>query len=307
MNGYRNLGSTMKYLRIIILITAILGNTGCMESPAYGKSVEDIFSSKEAQDLARASCEGDSGELSRLISMGVDVNAVGLHNVTPLIWALTCNGLEFPDIQAAQWQKSQSRTIKAVDPDFLAGLKVLLAAGADSNQMIDGDFGPIYPGGEGYYIDHYTPVLIAAEFHQASVLKLLLQNGGNPNAADGDNEHTALGVAFNRGYFLDLSPQMAPFDSRQWENFYLLLDAGADPSIMTINGGNVVVTAAMNRVDVAHNILKKYKYSGDLEEIARILINRIEVGFPDHDRRKLLEFLKIKKNVNIDAIWRELR
>jgi ankyrin repeat protein len=295
----------MKFCRILIFVAALFGNAGCMERSAYGKTVEDIFSTPDTQNLARAACNGDSEEVDRLIAKGADVTDIGLFKVTPLIWALTCKDIEFPDILASRVEHSSSQVMEPVEPDYLAGLKSLLAAGANANQMIDGDFGPIYPGGDGYWIDHYTPVLIAAEFHQAPVLQLLLQYGGDPNAVDGNNEHTALSLAFDRARWLDLGTQMAPFDKRQWESFYFLLSNGAEPSSPTASRGNVIRYATMNRPDIAYDVVKKYGYSGNLDEIASIMISAIRAGFPDEDRRKFLDFLKTEKNVDIDMIWRE--
>jgi hypothetical protein len=100
---------------------------------------------------------------------------------------------------------------------------------------------------------------------------------------------------------------MAPFDKRQWESFYLLLDAGAEPGKKMANGSSVTIYATMNRPDIAHEVVKKYGYSGDLDDIAWILISAIEVGLPEEERRNFLIFLETERNVDVNAVWKAVR
>jgi hypothetical protein len=281
--------------RFVIVFLCFVANPGCARADEPQISAQAIFADDAAEELASAACSGDFNRVQNLVAGGTDVNSVGRFGVTPLIWALTCRGLQFNDMLANEVAEAGFRpTIEAYDSGYLSSLSVLLKAGANPNVLINGDYGPIYPGGDGFWIDRYSPVLIAAEFHQPEVLALLLENGG---------ETTALILGYERGAWLDLSPQMSPFDQRQWRNMYLLLEAGAQPDHSVGNRYDVVEMASMNRPKIAEEILKRYQYTGDYEVIVYHLLERTRAGFPgEEDRRSLLNFLKVEKNVDIESI-----
>ena len=234
--------------------------------------------------------------------------------MTPLIWALTCEGIELPsDLSNRIAASGRVPAVKPVAPDYLNALAVLLKAGADPNRLVDGAYGPVYPGTRNPVLDGYSPVLIAAEFGPAPVLRVLLAHGGDPNARtrirEGfDDRHTALSLAYDRGYWLALSKDLAPFDERQFANVFVLLDAGADPALDTGNGWNVLETAAMHRPGFVLGVLRKYPYSGGYDTIAYHAIDRIEQEHPGAaDARALLDYLRREKGVDVDARWAEYR
>ena len=262
----------------------------------------------QARTLAEAACAGDTAQVERLIADGAPVDQVGQYGVTPLIWALSCDGIEQPsDLSTRIAATGRVPAIKPVRPDYLNALTALLKAGADPNRLVDGAFGPVYPGTRNPVLDGYSPVLIAAEFRQAPVLRALLTHGGDPNARarvrEGfDDRSTALSVAYARGSWLAMSKDLAPFDDRQFENFFVLLDAGADPAQDIGNGHNVLEHAAMGRPGIVLIVLRKYRYTGNFDVITYFAMNRIEMKYNDgKDSRELLDFLRTKKGVNIDA------
>ncbi len=90
----------------------------------------------------------------------------------------------------------------------VSGVKALLENGADPNYTIG---------------DNYNPVSIAASIdQQPALLKAVVKAGGDVNAVSGSYEATALMTAFKRGV-----------DTDNWENYYYLLDAGADVNQLT--------------------------------------------------------------------------
>lgn len=302
----------MRPLLVVLGALALVGNA--VPNWQVVQPASEIFANPQTRTLAEAACAGDTAQVKRLIADGAPVDEAGQYGVTPLIWALTCDGIELPsDLSNRIAATGRVPTIKPVRPDYLNVLSILLQAGADPNRLVDGAFGPVYPGTRNPVLDGYSPVLIAAEFRPAPVLRVLLAHGGDSNARarirEGFDDHkTALSVAYARGDWQALSKDLPPFDDRQFENFFVLLDAGADPSQDTGNGHNVLEHAAMRRPGIVLIVLRKYRYTGGFDAITDFAMNRIEMKYDDgKDSRELLDFLRTEKGVNIDAAWSAFR
>lgn len=302
------LDRSVKMFVASISLLAALSSSACAAKSFHGNTVESLFSDDVTQRLASAACKGDAAEVDRLIAGGARANDVGKFGVTPLIWALTCDGIALPSVLGERVASTGIvRPLRGGDPEFLAGLVTLLKSGGNPNQVVNGNFGPTHPGTTNYVIDGYTPVLIAAEFREVEILTVLLKYGGDPNARDSSRQHTALSRAFDRGFWLDLGPQMAPYDRRQWANFYALLDAKADLDQEIANGSNIVEKAVLSRPDIALDVLRRYRYDGAFDAVADYAIQSIEAGFPDQDRRALLNFLKTEKRFDVDTRWKQYK
>ncbi|MEO0908149.1 MAG: hypothetical protein AAFY07_11555 [Pseudomonadota bacterium] len=298
-------------MRISFLFAALLLGQSCdlvagrIEidgGPGY--EVHEIFDEVGAASLASAACEGDIAELERMVASGAEVDKPGRFEVTALTWALTCDGLHFnPYRDRAGYSYSSKGQLqdKRDSTEFSASIRLLLASGADPNHKIEGDYGPIEPYSHEYYIDGYSPLLIAAEFHDSEILSLLLEFGGNPNAIDTTNDVSALTAAFDRGYWLDGNPGGLASDPRAWDNLYVLLGAGADLTSSPDGYLNVVELAALRRNDILQHLLENYEYSGDIDMIVSFLEAHIEVGYPDQERKKeILRFLAENKGAQVD-------
>lgn len=283
----------------------MLASAGCENSSLPASDTPQVFEGESDTRVATAVCNGDVETVEELITEAKEIDAVGEFGVTPLIWALTCHGLEFNDMKADEFIRTgRAPAIGKPDPRYMASIEALLKAGANPNAMIDGDFGPAYPGAYRSWIDGYSPVLIAAEFHEPDVLALLLEYGGDPNAMHGEGETSALLLAFSRGRWLDLGPQMVPFDERHWRNMFLLLDAGARLELAPEDQLNVVEMASLNRVGMAAQLLKTYPYTGDFEIIVSNLYSALEMDYPgQQERRELLTYLRDKRGIDTDEIW----
>ena len=101
--------------------------------PAILKPLEAMFPDQQAQALAKAAGKGNLLKLEELASQGVDVNARGWQNATPLLWAL---------------HKSNLR-----------GFRKLLELGADPNILFD----------DGGAVMHWAARLEDAAFLQAAL------------------------------------------------------------------------------------------------------------------------------------------
>lgn len=107
----------------------------------------------------------------------------------------------------------------ALSCNNVEGMKALLDAGADPNHKVK---------------NNLNPVSIAATYIQSTkFLEVLIAAGGNVNAVSGNYEETALMKAFMMGH-----------NTGNWNNYYYLLDAGADINQITNNGYSVGFRAA---------------------------------------------------------------
>lgn len=129
----------------------------------------------------------------------------------------------------------------ALDCRNLAGVEALLRMGADANQSTGGRGG-------------YTPVLVAASVEDPAFLRLLLQHGGDPNSRYEGDGATALDRAFQRG-----------LEGEAWENWNILLEAGADINVAYRGEHGTIATFAanLNRFDKVVELLER-GYSHDL-------------------------------------------
>jgi ankyrin repeat protein len=302
----------VKVMQPLILATisfCFVAQSACVAHPVNDLTVAEVFSDQNARRLASAACDGDSEQVAELVANGTAVDAEGRFGVTPLIWTLTCRGLEFNDFIANRAALAGVPIVlSTVDSAHLSAIAALLEAGADPNKKIDGPFGPIYPGSTTPWLDGYSPVLIAAEFHETDVLRLLLGSGGDPQAVSGDGETSALMRAYDRGAWLDLGPQLSPDSALPWGNLHLLLGSGARLDQVVGNSLSVLDMASMHRPGLVLELLQTYPYEGGYEGIAYYQLNALEMGFPaDEQRLALLDYLREARGVDLEAVREQYR
>ncbi|HYD84126.1 MAG TPA: ankyrin repeat domain-containing protein [Opitutus sp.] len=192
-----------------------------------GATAIEMFGEPRVAELADAACAGNVAGVGAAVADGVDPNSlsVGLDEfdgrVTPLLWAVDCGNTR--------------------------GVEALLRAGADPNQSTGGRVG-------------LTPVLAAAESPNPAILRLLLQNAGNPDATTDAGAYTALMRAYQHGRTLESVGR----EREAWLNWETLLDAGANPEA-TDGGRETVATfaATLNDFDKVIELLER-GYSYDL-------------------------------------------
>jgi|CXWL01.1.fsa_nt_gi ankyrin repeat protein len=199
----------------------------CAHPPEYrsnrmlGATAVEMFGDARVAALAQAACDGNASEVAAAVRGGVDPNSASLGadefegRVTALLWAIDC--------------------------DNTRGVEALLRAGANPNQATGGSVG-------------LTSVLAATDSRNPALLRLILQNGGDPNATTAVRRETALMRAFDVG-----------LGTESWENWQTLLDAGANIEAAPNGGHQTVAThvALINRFDKVVELLER-GYSYDL-------------------------------------------
>ena len=186
-------------------------------------SLETMFPDPQVRALAEASANGRIDEINTMVSQGVDVNARGTQNATPLFWAM----------------------------QNLAGFTRLLELGADPN-VVYGDGGSIMrlvvQTKDTSYLETVLkfggdPNLVASDMKntpifqaigapsEEKVINLLLEAGADINARDSYGT-VPLMIAAGRGKF---------------DVVYLLLTLGADYRLTDNNGVSLMDDIANSR------------------------------------------------------------
>lgn len=144
------------------------------------------------------------------------------------------------------------------------GTEALLRAGARPNYMFGGRFSAVYA---------------ASTMKESAVLKLLLKYGGDPNAKDNKTNQTALQRALSLG-----------IHGAGWDNYYALLNAGADINRADKVGRTIAIqAAALNQYDKVAELLER-GYSYDLNDLGRI----VQAGNIDPKHRLAEWRIKVK-------------
>lgn len=177
----------------------------------------EFFSNRQAAALAEAASKGSLKEIDRLISEGADPNYLGLHEYTPVMWAI------------------RTRSFK--------GFKQLLTKGGRldiPNSTALSAMG-----------------LAAGPAHTAGFLELALQHGGDPNFRDGATGETPIFQALrsgdeNRVRMLiaagaDLNvvskcetPLIEAATAAEYHSALILLRHGADPKRKNCHGSDFI-------------------------------------------------------------------
>lgn len=243
---------------IAILVSPSLAHATQMAEPtAFGRPVEDVFRDPAVASLARAACHGSAEGVARALAGGASINAVSHLAGVP----------ERP-ADASSWEYEETPLTWAIRCDNPAGVLALLKAGADPNQLI-------YQRTEGTQSGfHDTPVIRAADKSSATLLALLLDHGGDPNASMEGAFETALSVAFDVGENQAIDA-MQPDDrghapaakSGGFETYNLLLRAGAD------------INRVHNGYTIMDEVIGRRAYGKALDLVERGFSNLIQVGF----------------------------
>jgi ankyrin repeat protein len=180
---------------------------------AWQASASDYFADTEVRDLARAASDGDTAGVGRLIANGVGVNSRGKGGVTPLNWALARQSkdgvlclLQHGANPNLQMDDGTSAVSYAAMHEDIWYLKTVLEHGGDPNLENK--------------IRSFTPICYSITSSDVAKprleqVKLLIRAGANLNWQDRNGE-TPLSVAA---------------DANRYDMVYLMLEAGADPTI----------------------------------------------------------------------------
>lgn len=160
----------------------------CGEFEVGGKTASDLFPDAQVAALARAAAEGDVAAIDQAIADGVSVNAVGVDEATPLVWATGAQNktgferlLEHganPYHQPDGFYTVVELAAGSDDPEFL---KILLDRGLDPNAPAGSDKNP--------------PIFTSIIQHRWPQLELLLAYCYNLNWADDASRTAAVEAA----------------------------------------------------------------------------------------------------------------
>ena len=235
---------------VISLLATILSLVGCVGN-VMGKEMnpKKHFDDEKVIALAKATISGDVEAIDRLVSEGVDVNARGKGNLTPLLWSVGKPNKEgmkrllghgaSPNILTDEGESFIGFVAKSADTDYL---KMALEHGGDPNLRNNLE---------------ETVLFAAATSNHENVeetFQLLLNNGADINAVDYSGTNAAMAAA----------------GINQFRSVYLLLEKGIDYTQKDQWGFTIVYS--LERNGIAFNPgSKKYDYRS---RIAAFLENR---------------------------------
>ena len=177
-------------------------------------TLEEMFPDSDIRALAAAAGRGDTHAVDALVESGVDVNARGASDVTPLFWAMkNVSGfrkllelganpnavfagssvmhwaVRMPDVRlleaalesggdpnlvAGQFNETPIFNCVSIEHDRLVAVDILLAAGADIDVQNHGEVFGRPSGGD-------TPALVAATLGRYDLVYALLERGADPS------------------------------------------------------------------------------------------------------------------------------
>jgi uncharacterized protein len=232
----------MRTFNYIIIALGLLMNTGCsgqdfdfkgMESAQkeFNKrsreeviglmSLEVMFPDENVRALARAAGKGDIKEVEKLIASGINVNAKGKKNTTPLFWARkNYKGfkrlLELGADPNMVYDEDTTIMLWVVVDEDIRFLKAMLEHGANPNLK-----GGAYFGG--------TPIFTALKMGKERI-DLLLNAGADINAQDQ----------------FGITPLTAAVDLPDFEIARYLMERGADYRIVAPSGNTMIKSLRVN-------------------------------------------------------------
>lgn len=209
-----------------------------------------------APPVIRATDQGLSDEVKRLIAEGEDVNATMGNGVSALLIAaargnqeiaesLLQNGAEV-DAAVTEAFEAEGRTVyPGVTPLFAALgnnhpeiFRLLIQNGADVNKSD---------------INGTTPLIVAAAQNNPKVVAALIQEGAEVNAAT-----TNTYVYDGRNIYAGATPLIAALANNRIESAKLLMDNDADVTLRNeCNVGALMIAAADGQADIVRILLEK--------------------------------------------------
>jgi ankyrin repeat protein len=227
-------------------------------------SAEGAFEDAGARRFAEAACAGDTAAIAQALRDGARPNTPGTWNDTPLTWAVRCDNLD-----------GVTALLDAGgDPNFKAPNRFLTHEDAVRLHRWPPEPMPIYG---------FSAVYSAARTPDSRLLSLLLRRGGDPNAFSADVNRSALQRALSLGAH-----------EGKWENYYLLLNAGANINRANDVGATIADWAVtLGAMDKIEELLDR-GYNYDLKRLARSISIR-QVYNPDQAAAKARIIERLRK------------
>jgi uncharacterized protein len=157
----RMFGNKLPY-RILLLFLC----TGCTSLVLNNKDAKHYFTDPKVQQLVQAAQSGDESTINELVAAGVDVNAQGTGNTTPLIWAIKAHSYRGVEALLANGANPNQRYEHGYTPLWFAAggndltlLEMLLKNGGDPNVWVDRNMNPLMFAIEQDRMDNYRMLL----------------------------------------------------------------------------------------------------------------------------------------------------
>jgi uncharacterized protein len=212
--------------------------------------------------------------VSLLLDAGADANVQNRYGLTPLIQsAITGNG-EIISLLLDAGADANSRTLQgdtalmnAAKAGSLQGVQALIAAGADVEAR------------DGYSFQ--TPIMWAAAFNKADIVRILAENGADINALSAELIFSGIQQGGVQGDFPNGGLTSLHHAAREngIETVSVLLALGADPNILDPQGISPLRVAATNQnLDLAKILIEGGAdlNDGSLVDIMEIPYKRFE-------------------------------
>lgn len=189
-------------------------------------SLETMFPTRQARELARAAGRGDTTKVDALVRQGMDVNVHGKGNATPLFWVM-----------------------KSDNPE---GFRELLKLGADPNVALD-DGGTMV----GWAVQQHNPAYLQSLLAQGGDPNLRDGNGRTPIFSATGQQSAKVDILIEAGANMNArdsfgsTPMMLAAGRGDFDSVYTLLTHGADWRLESKYGGSLVyyIVKARKRMD----------------------------------------------------------
>ena len=168
----------IKAVALAVMLCGCLVSSTALAALPYGlrgSTAQEVFGNGKVAALADAACAGNTAEIHALVHSGVNVNARGKAQISPLIWAMTCHN--HTGIQALLENGANPN-----QPMAYGQAPTWLAAGGSDPKIL-----PIlldHGGNPNYYCadcQGTSALENAIDYQRTANMKLLVQHGANVN------------------------------------------------------------------------------------------------------------------------------
>lgn len=215
--------SRARLVLLLLLLSVSMPGCSLPGTEFAGVKVSEAFPDPQVAKLAVAAAIGDVNTIDQLVTNGVNVNAVGIDGILPLVWAMSEGKIE--------------------------GVKRLLEQGADPNQQMEGGAAPIYIAASGdepaylklmlehdgdpnYVHKMRNETLLFTAIMCPKIIDVLIKYGANIDYQEYHGE----------------TPLMVAVGSNQYHSAYILLQAGADYTLENNWGYTLVRSIDTNNI-----------------------------------------------------------
>jgi ankyrin repeat protein len=220
--------------------------SGCSVNYAKPMNATDYFETASLITLADAAQRGQTDKIKHLLAEGVPIDGQGKEGMTPLIWAILHQNMK--GVQCLLENKA--------NPNLQ-----MTASKLTTDGLTDGN----------------SAVSLAAMHEDPWYLGMVLKYGGNPNIVNlvksitpifqciklFDSSHPRLehlkmliaaGADLNSQDRNGLTPMMTAAMANRYDMVYIMLEAGADPTIKNKWGSTILFQIRTIRTDPEHSL-----------------------------------------------------